>query len=139
MIERTLVILKPDAVEQGIGREIMTEMLDAGLSILNLAQRSLTYAEVVEHYPHHAGKPYFPAIAAFMTRGPCIVMIVEGEDAVRRVREMAGATDPSKAAPETWRGRWGRHANGAMENVVHASGTAAEAEEEIRRFYPPGT
>lgn len=138
MRQKTLVLIKPDAMEQNLTQSIIAEI--EGVLSLRIDDRRVVWMKpplVAEHYAHHCDKPYFPAISAYMTRGPCFALIVSGEDAVARVRWLAGATDPTKAESWTLRGRYGKTMpDGSMENVVHASGTPEEAEVEITRFFP---
>jgi nucleoside-diphosphate kinase len=136
MTERTLVLLKPDAVEQALEARIRREIRRQGLAVTRQKLLRLTPQTVRAHYAHHVDKPFFPGLLAYMTRGPVIAMIVEGDDAVAVIRELAGATDPTKAAPHTLRARFGRKTpEGGVENVVHASEKTEEAEVEIARFF----
>lgn len=136
MKERTLIFLKPDAVERGLEGHVTREFKLRGLRVTRRKKLRLTAALAGEHYAHHADKPFFPGLIAYVTRGPVVAMVIEGEDAVAAVREIAGATDPAKAAPQTLRARFGRRtADGRIENVIHASEKPEEAEVEIRRFF----
>lgn len=136
-MERTLVILKPDAVAQKLIQVILGEINRLNLSVTRFHRTVLTEAQVREHYAHLADKPYFPKIAAFMTSGPVVLAVVDGPDAVARLRKLAGATDPRQADPQSLRGRFGRvPPDGAMENVIHCSATVNEAAQEIHRFFP---
>ncbi len=136
MKEQTLILLKPDAVEQRLEHRILFEIYRLELSPVRVQKMQLSEALVTEHYSHHAKKPYFPGICAYMTRGPVIAMVIEGENAIAKIRELAGATDPTKAAPHTLRGRFGKKlADGGMENVIHASERPEDAAVEIRRFF----
>ena len=140
MTERTLVILKPDGVEQGLETVVYHEISGLDLRIVQRREMRLSRKIVTEHYAHHADKPFFPRLCDYMTRGPVVAMVFEGPAAVIRVRELVGVTDPAKAAPQTLRARYGRRVpGGAVENVVHASENPEEAEIEIRRFFaaPP--
>lgn len=136
MSERTLVILKPDAVEQKLVDVISSEFGRAGLLVCWPTEITLTREMLAEHYAHHASKPYFPRICAYMMRGPCVVMIVKGPDAVKKVRDLAGATRPTQADPNSLRGRFGKETpEGGIENILHASESPEDAATEIRRFY----
>lgn len=136
MIERTLLLLKPDGVEKDLERVIAEEVAALGLRVIDRKKMRLHRAIVTEHYAHHANKPFFPGLCAYMTRGPVIALIVEGDAAVAKIRDLVGATDPSKAAPESIRARFGRKLpDGRVENVVHASEKPEEAEVEIKRFF----
>jgi nucleoside-diphosphate kinase len=136
-MERTLVILKPDAVEQHLEPAIITALDALGLQCTGLRRAELAPELVRAHYAHLADKPFFPRIVEFMTRGACLIMVYEGRDAVAKVRRLAGATDPREADPQSLRGLYGRVTDdGNMENVIHASATPDEAATEIARFFP---
>lgn len=136
MKERTLLLLKPDGVEQDLEQLIVSEVCRLGLHVVSRRRMQLDRAVVAEHYAHHADKPFFPWLCTYMTRGQVIALIVEGDGAVAKIRDLVGATDPAKAAPHTLRARFGRRRqDGCVENVVHASERPDEAEVEIRRFF----
>lgn len=138
MIERTLVILKPDALERGLHRVVCAELLKLGLKLGDHSVRArLEEHEVRDHYAAYAEAPFFPGILAYMTRGPVALMVWYGEDAVAKIRALAGATRPDEAAPGTLRARFGRLVDGRIENVLHCSATEEEAEAEITRFFGP--
>lgn len=136
--ELTLVLLKPDAVEQRLQRIIETSIRNAGLKILARRKFRFTPEMVKMHYPHRAKKPYFKSIVAFMTRGPCLAMIVGGTDAIAIMREIIGDPDPRRAATGTLRRMYGRvTSEDAYENVIHGSSSVETAPEEIIRFFDP--
>ena len=141
-MERTLVILKPDAIERGVFPEINAEIAALGLRLraFVVSLPSLREDDVRALYAQYAGQPVFPRILAYMTRGLAAVAVWEGEDAVAKVRKLAGATRPDQAEPGTLRARFGRITpEGGIENVVHCSATPEEAEAEIALFFgrPP--
>ena len=142
MIERTLVILKPDAIENDAFVPINEAIAALGLAIGGFAMVSphLPPELVRALYAQYVDAPFFPRILAYMTRGICAAVIWQGEDAVAKVRALAGATRPDQAAPDTLRARYGRiTAEGGIENAVHCSATPEEAEREIALFFPPGS
>ena len=134
MTNRTLVLLKPDAVERGLVGEIVSRFERKGLKITALQTRQLD-AEILErHYLEHRGKGFYNDLVAFMSRGPIVAIVVEGpEDTWQIVRAMMGATNPRDAAPGTIRGDLGTI---FTENLVHGSDSAASADREIGIFFP---
>lgn len=139
MIERTLVILKPDAIESGAFSAINREIAGLGLRIRAFVMIAPHMPpEIVRSlYAQHADKPYFPRILAYMTRAMCAAVVWEGEDAVAKVRKLAGATRPDEAEASTLRARFGRvTAEGGIENALHCSATPDEAAAEIALFFP---
>lgn len=138
MIERTLVILKPDAIEQGVFPAINAEIAALGLRLraFVLSLPSLREDHVRTLYAAYVDQPFFPRILAYMTRGLAAVVVWEGEDAVAKVRKLAGATRPDQAEPGTLRARFGRITpDGGIENVIHCSATPEEAADEIDLFF----
>jgi nucleoside-diphosphate kinase len=135
--ERTLVLIKPDGMERRLGHTIIAEIiLLRGMRIDRYRRVQLTPEIVDEHYAMHRGKTFFPALVAYMTRSPCFAMIVSGENAISKVRDLAGNTYPEKANVHTLRGRYGRTMpGGTIENVIHSSDTPEQAEAEIERFF----
>ena len=137
MMQRTLVIVKPDGVKQGVAGEIIRRYKDAGLKVV--AKKELTADDdlLSEHYSAHTGKPFFEPLKEFMMSGPVVALVLEGEDAVLHVRKITGATDPSKAEIGTVRADFGTDSqeqadkeNRAIQNLVHASGNPEEAEKD---------
>ena len=102
-IQRTLVIVKPDAVAKGVAGKIIGRFEEAGLKILAAKMVHLTKEQAAGFYVVHKDRPFYASLCAFMTQGPCIPMVLEGENAVSRVRDLMGATDPAKAAAGTIR------------------------------------
>jgi nucleoside-diphosphate kinase len=131
-LERTLAIIKPDAVSARQAGEILAAIEKAGFRILSLRMTRLTEQQAKGFYAVHSEKPFFAGLVKFMTEGPIIVMALEREDAVRKWREAMGTTDPAKAAEGTIRKRFG---NGIERNSVHGSDAAETAETEVRFFF----
>lgn len=134
MSDRTLVLLKPDAVERGLIGEIVSRFEAKGLTIVALELRQLDRATLAEHYAEHVDKPFYADLVEFMSRGPVVAMVLEGpEDTWEVVRAMMGATNPRTAAPGTIRGDLGIL---FTENLVHGSDSAGSATREIAIFFP---
>lgn len=134
MSDRTLVLLKPDAVERGLIGTILSRFEARGLRIVALDLRSLDEATLARHYEEHVGKGFYADLVSFMSRGSVVALVLEGpEDTWEVVRTMMGATNPRKAAPGTIRGDLGIL---FTENLVHGSDSLASAEREIGIFFP---
>lgn len=133
MTERTLVLLKPDAVGRGLTGVLLDRYLRKGLRLVALEMRMADDALADAHYAEHVGHEYYPAMRAFFTSGPLVAAVVEGEQAVDVVRGLHGATDPSQAAPGTVRGDYGES---VRRNCVHASDSAESAGREIALWFP---
>lgn len=131
-MEKTCVILKPDAVERGLIGLITGRLEAKGYNIMRMDMRSLDEDILKEHYAHLVNKPFFPEITSYMMRGPVVVMEVEGTNAVAGVRVLVGATDPLEAAPGSIRADW---AESKSENLIHASDSIENAEIELSRFF----
>lgn len=132
MAQRTLILLKPDAVTKKICGKVISRFEEAGLSIRGIKMIHLQPELLREHYAHIADKPFYPEVEKFMGSVPVIAMVIEGEDSVERVRQMLGVTDSRKAAPGTIRAEFGKD---QMVNVAHASDSPATAEKEVKRFF----
>lgn len=142
-MERTLVLLKPDAMQTRLEEHILWRYENAGLKIIS---RKIVRADKLllqKHYFAHANKSFYPGLEKFMMEAPVLAVVLEGENAVKRVREITGSTDPSKAAKGTVRGDLstdsGEKADAekrAIRNLVHASGNAEEAAFEISLWFP---
>ena len=133
-MDRTLVICKPDAVERGLAGEIVARLERKGLRLVAAELRTIDKETAGRHYAEHEGKPFYGDLVAFITRGPALVMVVEGpEDTWKVVRTMMGATNPRDAAPGTIRGDY---AVELTENLVHGSDGPESAEREIALFFP---
>ncbi len=134
-LERTLVILKPDAVARGLAGELLARFERKGLRFAALKLARLSEDLARRHYAEHAEKSFFPGLVAFITSGPVVVAAVEGLDAVAVVRKMIGATHGGRAEPGSIRGDYGLSRN---RNLVHASDSAASAARELALFFAPG-
>jgi nucleoside-diphosphate kinase len=133
-VKRTLVIVKPDGVERGLVGEIVSRLEKKQLRLVAGELRTLDEATARQHYAEHQGKPFFDGLVTFITRGPVLVLVVEGpDDAWQVVRTMMGVTDPAKAAPGTIRGDL---AIEMAENLIHGSDSAESAQREIAIFFP---
>ena len=131
-IERTLSIIKPDAVEKCKTGVIIARLQEEGFAIRAMRQMHLTRPQAEGFYAEHEGKGFFEELVTFMTRGPIVVMALEREDAVAKYREVIGATDPAKAAEGTIRKLYGSNVG---ENAVHGSDKPATAVREIGYFF----
>lgn len=133
-MDRTLVIVKPDAVERGLIGEIIGRFERKGLRLVATDLRLIDDDLAGRHYAEHAERPFFPELVDFITRSPALVAVVEGPaDTWKVVRTLMGTTDPKEAAPGTIRGDLGIL---LTENLVHGSDSAASAAREIELFYP---
>ena len=133
MKERTFSIIKPDAVEAGQAGQILARIEAAGFRTVALRQRHLSPREAEGFYHVHAQRPFFESLVGFMSSGPCITMVLEGDDAIARLREIMGATDPAKAAAGTIRKDFARSIEA---NCIHGSDAAETAQFEIAYFFP---
>jgi nucleoside-diphosphate kinase len=132
MNERTLVICKPDAVERGLVGEIISRIERKGLRIAEMRLMTISKELAGRHYAEHQGKPFYDDLVAFITRGPVVVMSVEGPEAWKVLRTLMGATNPRDAAPGTIRGDL---AIELTENLVHGSDSAESAARELALFF----
>ena len=133
-MERTLVLIKPDALARGLMGRIVTRFEEKGLTIIGMKMISLDDAVLAEHYSHLADKPFFPRIAAFMKSSPVVAMCVAGVEAIEVVRTLCGVTNSRAAAPGTIRGDLGMS---IQCNLVHASDGPETAQLEVDRFFSP--
>jgi nucleoside-diphosphate kinase len=131
--ERTLVLIKPDGVSRGLVGEVITRIERKGLTLTALELRTVDRSLAEQHYAEHAGKPFFESLLEFITSGPLVAAIVEGERAVEAFRQLAGATDPVKAATGSIRGD---HALEVQFNIVHGSDSPESAKREIDLWFP---
>ena len=131
-MERTLVLIKPDAVRRGLVGEVIGRLERKGLSIEALELRRMDPDLADRHYAEHVEKAFYPSLAAFMTDGPLVAMIVAGDTAIEVVRGLVGATDGRKAAPGTIRGDLSLS---TQENLVHASDSADSAKRELALWF----
>jgi nucleoside-diphosphate kinase len=131
-IERTLSIVKPDAVAKNVIGEIYNRFEKAGLKIVAAKMKQLTPADAARFYAVHEGKPFYDDLVAFMTSGPVMIQVLEGENAIARNRELMGATNPQEAAPGTIRADFAKSIDA---NAVHGSDAPETAAYEIGVFF----
>ncbi|MBP9774026.1 MAG: nucleoside-diphosphate kinase [Candidatus Peribacteraceae bacterium] len=131
-MQRTLILLKPDAVKSRFCGKVISRFEEAGFTIRGCKMIQLTPNVLKEHYSHVADKPFYPDIETFMSSLPVIAMVIEGDDIINKVRDMLGVTDSKKAAPGTLRAEFGTD---VMVNVAHASDSLETAEKEVKRFF----
>ena len=133
-MDRTLVICKPDAVERGLAGQIVARLEAKGLRLAAAELRTIDAETAGRHYGEHEGKPFYDDLVTFITRGPALLMVVEGPaDTYKVVRTLMGATNPKDAAPGTIRGDL---AIEMTENLVHGSDSPESAQREIGLFFP---
>jgi nucleoside-diphosphate kinase len=130
--ERTLVLVKPDAVRRGLVGRVVERFESKGLSIVAMTLRTMDPALADEHYADHVNKPFYPPLKAFMTSGPLVAMVLEGDEAIEVVRTLVGATDGRAAAAGTIRGDLSLS---NRENLVHASDSPASSKREIALWF----
>ncbi len=136
MIEKTLILIKPDAVEQKHIGNIIKRIEKKGYKINNLKQINATDELLKEHYKEHVGKVYFNSLLNYMKRTPIIALEIVGVDVVLGVRTMSGSTNPTKAEPGTIRGDYGTAVeNGGIENVIHSSDSIESAKRELSIWF----
>ena len=133
MRERTFSIIKPDAMKARQAGEVLSRLEKAGFEVVALRLRRLTPAQAEGFYHVHRERPFFRSLCEFMSSGPCVTLVLEGENAIARLREIMGATDPAKAAPGTIRGDL---ASSIEANCIHGSDAAETARFEIGYFFP---
>lgn len=131
-MQRTLILLKPDAVQKKLCGKVITRFEGSGFTIRGCKMLHLHPDQLREHYAHIADKPFYPDVEEFMSSVPVIALVLEGDDVVNKVREMLGVTDSRKAAPGTIRAE---HGVDQMVNVAHASDSSETADKEIHRFF----
>ena len=134
-LERTLSIIKPDAVRKNAIGQILARFEQAGLKIVAAKMKHLSRKEAEGFYAVHRERPFFGPLVDFMSAGPVMIQVLEGEDAIAKNRELMGATDPSKAAPGTIRADFAQSIDA---NAVHGSDAPETAATEIAYFFSPG-
>ena len=142
MIEKTLVLVKPDGVQRSLVGEIIRRFERAGLKIVAIKMVRMARDFSEKHYDAHVDKDFYPRLEKFMVSGPVVAMVLEGLHAVEIVRKLVGATEPSKAAPGTIRGDYAMHSyeytqskGMAVRNLVHASGDTEDAKKEVALWF----
>lgn len=132
MLEQTLSIIKPDAVQKNIIGDIIHRFESQGLRVVAAKMIQLSQQQAAGFYAEHQGREFYEPLVAFMTSGPCLVQVLEGENAISLNRQIMGTTDPTKAAPGTIRAD---HAESTRVNCVHGSDSIDSAQREIRYFF----
>lgn len=133
-MEQTFVMIKPDGVARGLTGEVIKRLESLGLRILAMKMLILDRRTAERLYAIHRGKDFFEGLVKFVTSGPVVAMILEGENAVSLVRKTIGATDPAKAEPGTIRGDFG---GGVTTNIIHAADSSENAKDEIKIIFKP--
>ncbi|MEY3100934.1 MAG: hypothetical protein RLZZ07_340 [Actinomycetota bacterium] len=134
--ERTLVLIKPDGVRRNLIGEVIARIERKGYSISNIRFLNADRALLEKHYAEHVGKPFYEPLVEFMLSGPIVALIAEGNRVIEGFRSLAGATDPTVAAPGTIRGDLARdQGTKVVQNIVHGSDSIESAEREIALFF----
>lgn len=133
-VERTFSIIKPDAVARNIIGQILSRFENNGLSVVASRMLRLSVEQARGFYAEHEGRPFYDDLVAYMTSGPVVVQVLEGEDAIAANRRLMGATNPKEAEPGTIRADF---AESVEANAVHGSDSPASAEREIAFFFEP--
>ena len=132
MTQRTLVLIKPDAVRRGLVGNVLSRFESKGLTVVALEQRHIDGEQADRHYAEHVERDFYPPLRAFVTSGPMVALVLEGDEAIEVVRAINGATDGRKAAPGTIRGDLSLS---NRENLVHGSDSPESAEREIKIWF----
>ena len=133
-MERTLILVKPDAFARNLTGEIIVRFERKGLRLVALALTTMTRELASQHYAEHEGKPFYDELVSFITSGPLVAMVLEGERAVEAARQVIGATDPLQATTGSIRGDY---AIAVGKNMVHGSDSTESALREVALFFPP--
>ncbi|MCL8026482.1 nucleoside-diphosphate kinase [Nocardioides bruguierae] len=137
MTQRSLVLVKPDGVARGLTGEVIRRIEAKGYTLARLELRTATRELLEQHYEEHVGKPFYEPLVEFMLSGPVAAIVIEGERCIEGFRSLAGATDPTAAAPGTIRGDLGRDWGlKVQQNLVHGSDAPESAEREIGIWFP---
>ncbi len=131
-VEKTLILIKPDGVRKQLIGEVVSRFEKKGLTVLKLEMMSLSREKAQLHYAEHVGKPFYPPLIDFITSGPLVAMVLEGQRAISVARKMCGATDSALAEAGTIRGDYSIYNN---QNVVHSSDSAESATREISIYF----
>ena len=132
-MDRTLILVKPDAFERGLTGEIIARFERKGLRIVAMKHMTVERGLAEEHYAEHKKRPFFADLVEFITGGPLVALVLEGYEAVTAARQVIGATNPLEAAPGSIRGEYGLE---VQTNLVHGSDSAESAARETARFFP---
>lgn len=134
--ERSLVIVKPDGYRRGLTGEVLRRIEAKGYTLAALQVTEATREQLAEHYAEHEGKPFYEPLVEFMSSGPVVVAVIEGNDCIKGFRSLAGATNPTEAAPGSIRGDLGRDWGlKVQQNIVHGSDSTESAEREIAIWF----
>ena len=131
-MERSLVLIKPDAVQRGLSGAIINRFENIGLKVIALKMLQMDKALAEKHYAVHKGKPFFNGLVSYITSAPIVAMVLEGDNAIETIRKTMGATDPAKAAPGTIRHDFGLDIE---KNATHGSDGPDTAAKEIKLFF----
>jgi len=131
--DRTLILVKPDAFARGLTGEIISRFERKGLKLVALELRQLDEEIAKQHYAEHSERPFFGELVEFITSGPLVALVLEGQDAVKAARQVIGSTNPLEAATGSIRGDFAIEVG---QNMVHGSDSAESAEREARLFFP---
>ena len=134
-MDRTLILVKPDAFARSLTGEIIARFERKGLRIAALRYMTLDQQTAEQHYAEHEGKSFFEELVSFITSGPIVALVLEGQDAIRAARQVIGATNPLEAAPGSIRGDFALEVG---KNMVHGSDSNESAEREANLFFPQG-
>ena len=132
MIQKSFVMMKPDAVQRRLMGKIMSRFEEKGLQIVAVKLMQIDEELAKTHYGEHAEKPFFPSLVEYITSSPALAMVIEGEEAITTIRKLVGATNPLEADLGTIRGDYGMNTG---RNIIHASDSPASAEREIGLFF----
>ena len=139
MLERTFFMVKPDGVSRGLEKEIFERIEKSGLKVIQEKKLAVTEGQAADLYSPHLGKKFYPGLIRFITSGEVVCCVVEGQDAIARLRELMGATDPREAGPGTIRADLKEenvlNAEGIIKNLVHGSDSPQSAQREIAIFF----
>ncbi|NCY10696.1 MAG: nucleoside-diphosphate kinase [Actinobacteria bacterium] len=136
-LERTLILVKPDGVRRGLVGEVISRIESKGYKIAALRMLTADKDLLANHYLEHQGKPFYEPLIEFMSSGPIVAMIAEGQRVIEGFRSLAGATDPTLASPGSIRGDLARdQGTKVVQNIVHGSDSVESAEREIKIFFP---
>lgn len=137
MTERTLILVKPDGVARGLAGEVLRRVEAKGYTLVAVELRTATPELLADHYAEHVGKPFYEPLVEFMLSGPTLAVVAQGERVIEGFRSLAGATDPTTAAPGTIRGDLARKWPAkVIQNIVHGSDSPESAEREIGIWFP---
>ena len=138
-MERTLVLIKPDGVRRSLVGEVISRIESKGYSIVGVRMMNADRSILERHYAEHQGKPFYEPLLEFMSSGPIVALIAEGNRVIEGFRSLAGVTDPTVAAPGTIRGDLARdQGTKVVQNIVHGSDSVESATREIAIFFPEG-